>query len=140
MARWRSLVPLLAAVLPAPAAAQLSTFSVHQRIVIRMPAPPPPGAVIVPPRWRETKGPRCVPLETIAGAATVDPERLDLLLDDGTRLRARLGSACLALDFYRGLYVKANADGQICARRDALRSRSGDACRIEAFRRLKRKR
>lgn len=137
MTRWLAFPLLLAA--PTPALAQYTGFSIHQRIVIRVPRPEPPGAAVVPQRWRETKGPRCVPLDGIAGAAMVEPERMDLLLADGGRLRARFDDACPALDFYRGLYVKANSDGQLCAKRDAVRSRSGDACRITGFRKLVRR-
>jgi len=137
MTRW--LILSLAFATPMPALAQLTTLSIHQRIVIRVPRPEPPGAVPTPVRWREAKGPRCVPLEGIAGAAMIEPERIDLLLADGNRLRARFDDACPALDFYRGLYVKANADGQLCAKRDAVRSRSGDACRITGFRKLVRR-
>lgn len=135
----RRLTLILALAVPVPALAQISTLSIHQRIVIRVPRPEPPGAVITPVRWREAKGPRCVPLDGIAGAAMVEPERMDLLLADGGRLRARFDDACPALDFYRGLYVKANSDGQLCAKRDAVRSRSGDACRITGFRKLVRR-
>ncbi|MBX9813494.1 MAG: hypothetical protein A4S12_06835 [Proteobacteria bacterium SG_bin5] len=122
-----------------PAAAQYSGISIHQRIVIRVPRPEPPGAAPAAVRWREVKGPRCVPLDGIAGAAMVESERMDLLLADGGRLRARFDDACPALDFYRGLYVKANSDGLLCAKRDTVRSRSGDACRIRGFRKLVRR-
>lgn len=137
MTRW---LPLsLSLLAPMPALAQVSALTIHQRIVIRVPRPEPPGAAFVAPRYREVKGPRCVPLDGIAGAAMVEPERMDLLLADGGRLRARFDDACPALDYYRGLYVKANADGRLCAKRDAVRSRSGDACRITGFRKLVRR-
>ncbi|OQW48044.1 MAG: hypothetical protein A4S16_06765 [Proteobacteria bacterium SG_bin6] len=137
MKRWLAL-PLLT-LAPVPALAQITGFSIHQRVVIRVPRSEPPGAVAVPTRWHEAKGPRCVPLDGIVGASMVEPERIDLLLADGGRLRARFDDACPALDFYRGLYVKANSDGQLCAKRDAGRSRSGDACRITGFRKLVRR-
>ena len=65
------------------------------------------------------------------GANTVD-----LLMRDNRRVRAHLGRRCAGLDYYSGLYVDANPDGQICAGRDAIRSRMGGQCGIVQFRQL----
>ena len=52
-------------------------------------------------------------------------------------IRARLASSCPALDYYYGFYITPNADGQVCADRDVIRSRMGGACQIDKFRLLK---
>lgn len=86
--------------------------------------------------WKEKKGPRCIPAAGIAGAAVIGPTSVDIILRDNRRIRAKLESSCPALDFYRGFYVKPNPDGQICADRDAIRSRMGGQCEIDTFKRL----
>lgn len=120
---------------------QSGQFSFHQRIIIRVPriadrAPPQPPQELAQSRWIERKAAQCVAIETIAGAAITRSESVDLITADGGRLRARFDDHCPALDFYSGFYLKMSADGMVCAKRDAVRSRSGDACRIEAFKRL----
>lgn len=116
------------------AAAQVTTFGFRERVVIRvkrLEVPPPK-----PIEWRETKGERCTALQGIAGAAFNKPGSVDLVFSDGRRLRARFGDDCPAIDFYSGFYIRPTADGQVCAKRDAVRSRSGAQCEIRAFRRL----
>ena len=85
--------------------------------------------------WVERKGPKCVPVAMIAGAAMATPSTIDILLRDRRRLRARLDSDCAGLDFYGGFYVEPR-DGAVCARRDEIRSRAGSTCRIDRFRSL----
>jgi len=85
---------------------------------------------------RETNGPRCIPARQIAGAMP-SASNVDLLMRDNSRVRARLVGRCAALDYYRGLYVDANPDGQLCAGRDAIRSRMGGQCEIVQFRVLR---
>jgi len=58
----------------------------------------------------------------------------------GDRVRATFDRDCPGLDFYSGFYLKPSADGQICADRDMIRTRSGDSCEISGFRRLVAKR
>ena len=60
---------------------------------------------------------------------------VDFIMRDRSRLRARLESNCLALDFYDGFYVQPE-DHRLCMRRDVIRSRIGGECRIERFRLL----
>ena len=60
---------------------------------------------------------------------------VDFVMRDRSRLRARLDSNCLALDFYDGFYVQPQ-DHRLCMRRDVIRSRIGGECRIERFRLL----
>ena len=105
------------------------------------PAAQPAGTPIaasapVPVQWRETKGPRCIAVSTLAGAMLSSPRALDLVVLGGGRLRAKLGGACQPLAFYNGFYLRPNADGKVCAGRDAIRIRSGGACDIDQFRTL----
>lgn len=114
-----------------------ATFS--QRVIIRVPkmAPPPRGTK--PPseqKWEERRAPRCIATARIAAAAVRDRRNIDLLTNNGERMRARLDRRCPTLDFYSGFYIRQTADGQICADRDSIRTRSGATCEIDAFRRL----
>ncbi|GGA46832.1 hypothetical protein [Sphingomonas psychrolutea] len=124
--------------------AELAQLTIHQRIVIRIPRilGGRPEQRSEPPaiRWSEKKGPRCVPMDALEGAIITGSDSVDLIVADGTRLRAGFDDNCPALDFYSGLYVKGTADGMICADRDSIRSRSGSACRIDGFKRLVAKR
>lgn len=84
----------------------------------------------------ERKADDCIRLDKIVGFMVTQRDSIELLLTDGGRLRARLGSDCPALDFYRGAYVKPHKDGRMCVKRDAIRSRSGGTCFVEGFRKL----
>lgn len=121
---------------------ELAQLTIRQRIVIRIPRleAPPPLPLPRPLRMIEKKGPKCVPMDTLGGAVVTSADSIDLLTTDGERLRAHLGDDCPSLDFYSGLYLKRTADGMLCAKRDVLRSRSGSACSISGFKRLKTKR
>ncbi len=124
---------------------QLAQLSFHQRIVIRfprLPVPREPEAVSLadPAMLVEKKGPKCVPIPIIQGASVTRSDSVDLVMDDGGILRTRFDGRCPALDFYQGFYMRQTVDGQVCAGRDSLRSRSGADCRIKSFRRLYRKR
>lgn len=101
--------------------------------VIRVPV----GPKAVPPalEWVERKGPRCLHSDSIESATLPDREHVDFVLFDRRRYRAELAVDCPALDFYRGFYLTPE-DAQICAGRDAIRSRIGGSCRIERFKRL----
>lgn len=117
---------------------QVRGFMMRQQIIIRVPtgarqvAPAAPSLI----RWRERGGPRCISASQIVGASLLSARSVDLILRDNSRLRARLESRCPALDYYRGFYVNATADGRICADRDSIRSRAGGECQIDAFRSL----
>lgn len=100
------------------------------RVRTRPPAPDPRI------EWREKRGPKCIPASSIAAAALVRRDRVDIILRDNRRLRVRLESSCPALDFYSGFYLKPNPDGRICADRDVIRSRMGGQCGIDTFRTL----
>lgn len=123
---------------------QYGVMTYRQRIVIRVPKlPEPPRAQDLsqssPANWKEHKAEKCVPISSIAGVSVSRAESVDLIVADGRRLRARFDDDCPAIDFYAGLYIRRTAGGLICAKRDAIRSRSGDSCRIEAFKELRRK-
>lgn len=138
-------LPLLLALAPAGAVdesragnVQTAQFTVHQRIIIRIPrlfgrAPVSP---VDPGRWTEKKGPQCVAMSALDGAVVTGPQSIDLMVEGGDRLRAKLDDDCPPLDFYSGFYLKATPDGMVCADRDAIRSRSGAACSIESFKLL----
>lgn len=134
----------VAAVADAPAVAleeegvQLAQLTIRERIVIRVPMAPPPTIVARPQpiRWKESRGPRCIPAQRMAGALISAPNQVDLVLLGGRRVRAKLERACRPLDFYSGFYVRPAADGMICAERDAIRVRSGASCGIDRFRLL----
>lgn len=115
-------------------------MTVHQQIIIRV-TPVRPGNRIGNPRqsiaWDEDRGPRCVPIRQILGAAQIGQESVDLVLRDSSRIRIRLERRCPAMDYYYGVYVRPNRDGMICADRDQIRARSGVSCGIERIRTLR---
>lgn len=127
---------------PAPGDGQ-TIVTIQQRMIIRVPRlSAPPGAAVAmasrtqASRWVEKKADKCVPLIDIAAAALPSEDSVDLILNGGKRLRAKLARDCHALDFYSGFYVRMTPDGKACAARDAFRSRSGAECQIKAFRTL----
>jgi hypothetical protein len=115
---------------------------IQQRMIIRVPRVAatrmtmPTAAPLPPIRWVEKSADKCVAVGTLAGAAITRVDRVDLILSGGKRVRAVLEDDCPSLDFYTGFYLKPAGDGKVCARRDTIRSRSGGACRIKAFRSL----
>lgn len=129
----------------APPAGVRAQVRIERHIVVRIPrmnvAPGMVAASSAPPlppiSWVERSGgDQCVPVSSLAAASITRPDAVDLVLSGGKRMRARLGEDCPALGFYSGFYLRPPADGQICARRDVIRSRSGGECRIETFRPL----
>jgi hypothetical protein len=116
-------------------------FVFHQQIIIHVSPGPRVGTGVRNARqnvaWEEDRGPRCVPIRQIIGAAQIGQESVDLVLRDSSRVRARLNRRCPAMDYYLGFYVRPNPDGMICADRDEIRSRAGGACGIERFRSLR---
>jgi hypothetical protein len=113
---------------------QLAQLVVREQMVIRVRTQAAPAPA--PIQWKEGKGPKCVPARAILGAALLGQDSVDLILRDRTRVRAKLGNSCPALDYYYGFYLTPNADGMVCADRDAIRSRVGGNCEIERFRSL----
>jgi hypothetical protein len=125
--------PLLASA-GEPDQVRYAQLTIHERVITRVPRMIVP--VPRPVRWREKRGPACVPAAALAGALVNAPDQIDLVLRGGQRLRARLDRGCRALDFYSGFYLRPAPDGAICAERDAVRARSGATCGIRRFRRL----
>ncbi len=124
---------------------QIAQVSIHERIIIRvprmsrMPARTPTRTYAPPREWKEHKGPKCIAVDEIAGAMLNKDGAVDLVMDDTTRLRARLDGDCKPLDYYSGFYLRPGADGMICKDRDAIRMRSGARCEIEGFKSLRAK-
>lgn len=117
---------------PAPAGEiTVTQITIQQSVIVRVPnrAPRPK-----PMRWKEKKGPKCIAMATIAGAAIVADDAIDLALRGGQRMRAQFSSSCPALDYYSGFYILPTDDGQICVDRDVIRTRSGGQCEIQRFR------
>lgn len=124
---------------------QYGQVTLQQRIIIRVPRLPNPSRrarndPLGMPVWKEKKSAKCLPIASIAGAAITRDESVDLITGDGRRYRARFDDSCPAIDFYSGFYLRQTKDGRVCARRDAVRSRSGDECRIKGFKELVRER
>ena len=136
-----ALLLLAAAVAPdnksedAVAPAQYAQLIIRERVVIRVPARPP---TVTPARikWKEKRGPRCVPMASVGGAAVIERDSVDLMLKGGQRVRARFESSCPALDYYSGFYIVPSADARICADRDSIHTRAGGECQITRFRKL----
>jgi hypothetical protein len=114
---------------------EFAQLIIRERVIIRVPAQPAPA---VPPRikLKEKKGPRCLPMSGVAGAAVIEQDSVDLILKGGSRVRARFESSCPALDYYSGFYILPTRDGQICADRDSIHTRAGGECQITRFRAL----
>jgi hypothetical protein len=140
MVDWSAAAFLLAMLSDAPAEAsaadpiQFAQVMIREQILVRVPARPVPPQPII--EWKEEKGPKCVPMNSIAGAGLVGQSSVDLILKDRSRVRAKLEKSCPALDYYYGFYIRPSGDGQICADRDSVRSRMGGECEIEKFRSL----
>jgi hypothetical protein len=134
---------------PAPqtASADLAQVTLRERVIIRIPSAPSPVAaplpkVVAPPpiRWKEKKGPKCIAANQLGGAVVGATDSIDLVLKGGARLRTQIDGDCAGLGYYGGFYLKPSSDGQVCAGRDSIRTRSGDTCKIKRFRTLEAKR
>jgi hypothetical protein len=124
---------------PRPAQAPAPGYGrviVREQIVVRITHGPATPALAASSGWKERKGPKCIQARALAGALVSSASTVDFLLRDGSRVRARLENDCPALGYYYGFYISPNADGQVCAERDAIRSRIGGQCDIHRFRAL----
>ncbi|UZK67586.1 hypothetical protein [Sphingomonas sp. M1-B02] len=135
-----SLLLLLASPAPAPQRPDWegAVKLMQQRVTVHVPRVTVTSTTIImrAPRPRalvEKKADDCVKMENLAGFTVNRFDSVDLVLKDGTLLRAKLGAECPALGFYNGFYVRATKDKKICAKRDAIRSRSGRSCGVQAF-------
>ncbi|MBQ1500145.1 MAG: hypothetical protein IIZ38_17705 [Sphingomonas sp.] len=142
-----SLLLLVAAPAAAPAgvpdwkAVTLSLQQEQQRVTIQVPRVTITSSATIivrrAPHVVEKKAKDCVKVQDISGFAGVNTQdSVDLVLRDGSLLRAKLGRKCQALGFYNGFYVKTNKDQKICAGRDSIRTRAGRSCDVEDFRTL----
>ena len=136
----RSTPLLLAAVLGtagvgAATAQTMRVIRSQTRAIVRV-APPAIVRDTDELEWKESKTAKCQPLRSVAAALSTGDRHMDLLLRDGTRLRARFAKGCRGQDFYAGFYAEPSADGLLCAGRDQVRARTGMICRIDRFRRL----
>ena len=121
---------------------ELAQLSIEQRVIIRIPTMPgratgvlddaPPSAI----RWKESKGPRCVPLGLIRAAAVTSEGGVTMVVNRRERYRAHLNRSCRTADFYAGFYITPTKDGVLCADRDMIHARNGSVCEIEKFGRL----
>jgi len=97
-----------------------------------------PAEMARPIVWKEHKGPRCIPLGALGGAAITQPNSVDLVLRGGDRVRALLERGCSAREFfYSGFYLTPTSDGQVCVKRDQFHARIGGDCGITKFRSLR---
>ena len=125
---------------PAGSAApmQLAQLVVREQVIIRTVRVRPDKPNAAPPvHWKETKPFKCLKVKNIRGAALLGQNSVDFVLRNRVRVRAKLNSACPALDYYHGFYLAPGPDGLICADRDFIRSRMGRECGIERFRLLR---
>lgn len=114
---------------------EIAQLMFRSRVVIRVQTELPPG----PPkqeRLREKKGPRCIAMADIGGAAVTGPASVDFFLRGGQRIRAHLTSRCPSLAFYSGFYVAPSPDGQLCAGRETVRDRAGGECEVAKLKRI----
>ncbi len=150
VAAFTLIASVAAAGTPAPAGQvtgiELAQVTISGRIIIRVPSKlrdnATPMQQLTPPRpieWAEKKGPKCIAADQLGGAI-VAGDYVDLVLRGGDRVRAQLDGDCSGLGYYGGFYVKPSPDGQICAGRDSIRTRSGDRCTIKKFKKLVAKR
>lgn len=117
---------------PAPQQQNVRRVVINEELVISIPIRPRPSQKL---EWSERKGPKCIPVERIAGATLSGPSSIDFVLRDRSRIRAVMDDECPALDFYRGFYLQPD-DQRICAKRETIQNRVGASCRIERFRQL----
>ena len=117
---------------------------IEQHMSIRIspgPGLPPPELLLqlqqnaAPPRIVQRAIGKCLPVSGVS-AVRVSNNRLLLFMRDQRVVSASLEKSCRAADFYSGFYVERSADGQICADRDRLQSRSGAKCKLSKLRQL----
>ena len=119
---------------PSSAAPQMT---IRRQIIIRSVRLRPVPQVSGKTEWREVRGVKCLAARSIAGASQFGQSSVDLILRNGTRIRARTSNTCPALDYYYGFYISPGDDGFVCADRETIRSRAGGQCEIDSFRLLR---
>jgi hypothetical protein len=71
----------------------LAQLTIRQRVILKVPAKPAPLVT----RWKEKKGPKCLGLGGLAGAAVIERDSVDMILKGGQRMRAQFEDECPAL-------------------------------------------
>lgn len=116
---------------------EVAQMVIERRVVIRVaPHPPRERPRISFREWREKSAAKCFPINALAGIVISKPDSIDMVLRNGQLIRARLERGCPSIDFYSGFYLQPTRDGQLCADRDMIHSRTGGACEVEKFRTL----
>jgi len=127
--------------------AELGQVRIEQRVIIRI-SPSNPAVReqmladlrrqgTVPTSYQEEKLDGCVAIANIAGVEPAPAQnRLLLFMRDRRILSAALERACNPRDFYSGFYVERSEDGQLCAKRELLQSRTGASCKVAQLNRL----
>lgn len=103
---------------------------IRNQLIIRVPVQPRP---IGPLAWDQRKGPKCLPVASLAAAMLSGPGSIDFVLTDRRRMRAEMNEDCPALDFYTGFYLQPGDDQMLCREREQIRSRAGTACTVRRF-------
>lgn len=119
--------------LPGVGPVAVTRVVVSQEVILRVPVVRPRARR--PIRWEEKKGPKCIAHGEIVAATLANERSVDFLLRDRSRIRAEMDDDCPTLDFYGSFYITPR-DERICVRREEIRSRMGEACRINRFRRM----
>lgn len=88
------------------------------------------------PRLVERRMSQCVPVGAIEAVQPDGPSRLLLFMRDQRIVSAALEKGCNARDYYSGFLIDRTSDGQICAARDKLQSRTGASCTMDKLRQL----
>lgn len=134
---------LVAQGIPVLQGVELAQLTIRERVIIRVRRMAAPvisdrrAPLPRPVRWKEKHGPKCLAPAHVVGAMVSTPTTVDLVQDNGARMRAKLDRDCDALSYYANFYIRPGADGLICADRDAIRTRSGGSCTIAKFRVLR---
>jgi hypothetical protein len=125
-------------ILPDPSFANWYQVRSEQRVIIRLPSRPAPGAAkngrSGTVEYKEKKIGKCILMDRLIASRPGPKETLELATRDGNLIRAYLGDGCLAREFYAGAYVERSADGKLCVDRDLLHARTGAQCEIDKLR------
>ena len=113
-------------------------MTIEQRVIVRIgPSAPMSRHAMAtlspapsPGRFKEKKFKGCLPIAGIAALLPYSDNRLLLYMRDRRVIGATLDKACHAEEFYSGAYITRSEDGQLCARRELMQSRTGASCEV----------
>ena len=129
---------------PLPDSERARQVRIERRVIIRI-SPRRVGPQSLVSDQRETRTPtrylrrdmeRCISASDIIGARPSGERSLRLYLRDRRLVSLTLDKSCRAQAFYSGFYIEKDSDGQLCARRDELHSRTGSKCDVEEMHQL----